>query len=105
MHIRTKKKLAGTSNGPRRPPGNLVSRSWFDQPPTECTPREFCVDNQEFYQLIDRHGISDDIHLFYQKLGEWEDYYNYHRLHGALEGQTPFERLMAKTRADVSQGS
>ena len=70
MRIRTKKRLAGTSNGLRRLPGNLVSRSWFDQPPTECTPREFCVDNQEFYQLLDRHGISDDIHLFNQKLGE-----------------------------------
>jgi hypothetical protein len=62
------------------------------------------VDNQEFYQLLDRHGISDDIHLFNQKLREWEDYYNYHRPHGALEGQTPFERLIEKTRADVSQG-
>jgi len=40
-----------------------------------------------------------------QKLREWEDYYNYHRPHGAIEGQTPFERLIAKTRADVSQGS
>jgi transposase InsO family protein len=67
--------------------------------------RSHRVDNQEFYQLLDRHGISDDIHLFNQKLREWEDYYNYHRPHGALEGQTPFERLMAKTRADVSQGS
>ena len=63
------------------------------------------VDNQEFYQLLDRDGISDDIHLFNQKLPEWEDYYNYHRPHGALDGQTPFERLIAKTRADVSQGS
>jgi transposase InsO family protein len=67
--------------------------------------RSHRVDNQEFYQLLDRHGISDDIHLFNQKLREWEDYYNYHRPHGALDGQTPFERLMAKTRADVSQGS
>ncbi len=67
--------------------------------------RSHRVDDQEFYQLLDRNGISDDIHLFNQKLREWEDYYNYHRPHGALQGQTPFERLIAKTRADVSQGS
>jgi len=59
--------------------------------------RSHRVDDQEFYQLLDRNGISDDIHLFNQKLREWEDYYNYHRPHGPLEGQTPFERLMAKT--------
>jgi transposase InsO family protein len=67
--------------------------------------RSHRVDEQEFYQLLDRNGISDDIHLFNRKLREWEDYYNYHRPHGALDGQTPFERLMAKTRAGVSQGS
>ena len=31
------------------------------------------------------------IHLFNEKLREWEDYYNYHRPHGALSGQTPYE--------------
>jgi hypothetical protein len=31
-----------------------------------------------------------------------EDYYNYHRPHGALDGQTPYERLLArKTSAGV----
>ena len=63
--------------------------------------RSHRVDDQEFYQLLDQDGITDDIHLFNEKLREWEDYYNYHRPHGALNGQTPFERLMAKTRADV----
>jgi len=67
--------------------------------------RSHRVDDQEFYQLLDRDGISDDIHLFNQKLREWEDYYNYHRPHGALDGQTPYERLMAKTRAGVSPAS
>ena len=60
------------------------------------------VDDQEFYQLLDREGISDDIHLFNEKLREWEDYSNYHRPHGALDGQTPYERLLAKTRAELS---
>jgi hypothetical protein len=64
--------------------------------------RSHRVDDQEFYQLLDTDGITDDIHLFNDKLREWEDYYNYHRPHGALAGQTPYERLLAKTRADVS---
>jgi transposase InsO family protein len=64
--------------------------------------RSHRVDDQEFYQLLDRDGITDDIRLFNAKLREWEDYYNYHRPHGALDGQTPYERLVAKTRAGVS---
>ena len=56
-------------------------------------------------QLLDKDGISDDIHLFNEKLREWEDYYNYHRPHGALGGQTPYERLLAKTRAEPSPRS
>ena len=59
--------------------------------------RSHRVDEQEFYQLLDKDGITDDIHLFNDKLREWEDYYNYHRPHGALDGQTPYERLLAKT--------
>ncbi len=64
--------------------------------------RSHRVDDQEFYQLLDKDGISDDIHLFNEKLREWEDYYNYHRPHGALDGQTPYERLLAKTSAGLS---
>jgi transposase InsO family protein len=67
--------------------------------------RSHRVDDQEFYQLLDQGGISDDIHLFNEKLREWEDYYNYHRPHGALGGQTPYERLVEKTRAGVSARS
>lgn len=67
--------------------------------------RSHRIDDEEFYQLLDQGGISTDIHLFNEKLREWEDYYNYHRPHGALKGQTPFERLMEKTRAEVSPGS
>lgn len=61
--------------------------------------RSHRVDHEEFYQLLDQDGISDDIHLFNEKLREWEDYYNYHRPHGALGGQTPYERLLAKTKS------
>jgi transposase InsO family protein len=67
--------------------------------------RSHCVDDQEFYQLLDKNGVTDDIHLFNEKLREWEDYYNYHRPHGALDGQTPYERLLAKARAGVSPAS
>jgi len=67
--------------------------------------RSHRVDDQEFYQLLDRDGISDDIHLFNEKLREWEDYYNYHRPHGALDGQTPYERLMQKATARLSPSS
>ena len=67
--------------------------------------RSHRVDDQEFYQLVDMNGIADDIQLFNEKLREWEDYYNYHRPHGALAGQTPYERLVAKTRAGVSANS
>jgi transposase InsO family protein len=63
--------------------------------------RSHRVDDEGFYQLLDKDGITDDIHLFNEKLREWEDYYNYHRPHGALDGQTPYERMMAKTRAGV----
>src|SRR5204863_1795323 len=68
--------------------------------------RSHRVDEQEFYQLLDKDGIADDIHLFNDKLREWEDYYNYHRPHGALAGQTPYERLLAKKQpASVSPKS
>lgn len=67
--------------------------------------RSHRVDDQEFYQLLDQDGITDDIHLANEKLREWENYYNYHRPHGALDGQTPYERLIAKMRPEMSPAS
>ena len=67
--------------------------------------RSHRIDDQEFYQLLDQGGVTDDIHLFNDRLREWKDYYNYHRPHAALDGQTPYERLVAKTRAGVSPSS
>ena len=58
--------------------------------------RSHRIDDQEFYQLLDKGGIRDDIHLFNDKLREWENYYNFHRPHGALDGYTPYERLKQK---------
>ena len=34
-------------------------------------------------------------------LQEWEDFYNYHRPHGSLDGQTPYERLKQRTQTRV----
>ncbi len=33
--------------------------------------RSHRVDDQEFYQLLDKDGITDEIHLFNEKLREW----------------------------------
>ena len=63
------------------------------------------VDEQEFYQLLDKDGIADDIQVFNDKLREWEECYNYHRPHAVLDGQTPYERLLAKAAASVSPAS
>src|SRR5581483_10013111 len=46
--------------------------------------------------------VIDDTKVFNDKLQEWEDYYNYHRPHGALDGQTPYERLRQKTHPAVA---
>ena len=43
----------------------------------------------------------DDADLFNIKRQEWEDYYNFDRPHGALDGQTPYERLRQKTNTPV----
>ncbi len=58
--------------------------------------RSHRIDAEEFYRLLDG-VIIDDAEVFNDKLREWEDYYNYHRPHGGLGGQTPYERLKQKT--------
>jgi transposase InsO family protein len=60
--------------------------------------RSHRIDAEEFYRLLDG-TVIDDAKVFNNKLREWEDYYNYDRPHGALAGQTPYERLRAKTKA------
>jgi transposase InsO family protein len=42
--------------------------------------------------------VLDDAKVFNDKFQEWEDYHNYHRPHGARDGQTPYERLRQKTQ-------
>ena len=60
--------------------------------------RSHRIDAEEFYRLLDG-TLVDDAKVFNDKLQEWEDYYNYDRPHGALAGQTPYERLRQKTQS------
>jgi transposase InsO family protein len=62
--------------------------------------RSHRIDAEEFYRLLDGK-VVDDARIFKDKLQEWEDYYNYHRPHGGLGGQTPYERLRQKTQTRV----
>jgi transposase InsO family protein len=57
--------------------------------------RSHRIDAEEFYRLLGG-AVVDDAKVFNNKLQEWEDYYNYHRPHGGLGGQTPYERLRLK---------
>ena len=60
--------------------------------------RSHRIDGEEFYRQL-QGVVIDDTKLFNDKLAEWEAFYNYHRPHGALGGQTPYERLRQKTTA------
>lgn len=53
------------------------------------------IDSGEFYRLLEGEVI-DDANLFAERLQQWEDHYNRDRPHGALSGQTPYERLKQK---------
>lgn len=59
--------------------------------------RSHRIDEEEFYRMLDG-VVIDDTKLFNEKLQEWEDFYNFNRPHGALDGQTPYERLRQKTQ-------
>jgi transposase InsO family protein len=62
--------------------------------------RSHRIDAEEFYRLLNG-VVIDDAQVFNDKLQEWEDFYNYHRPHGSLDGQTPYERLKQRTQARV----
>jgi transposase len=59
--------------------------------------RSHRIDAEEFYRLLDG-VVIDDVNIFNARLKEWQDYYNYDRPHGGLDGQTPYERLRQKTQ-------
>lgn len=54
--------------------------------------RSHGTDEVEFYQLLE---YTDDVDLN-AKLNQWEQYYNFHRPHGALKGKAPYEILKEK---------
>jgi transposase InsO family protein len=58
--------------------------------------RSHRIDAEEFYRMLSG-VVVDDAELFNEKLQEWERFYNFERPHGALGGQTPYERLRQKT--------
>ena len=58
--------------------------------------RSHRIDAEEFYRMLDG-VVIDDAEVFNGKLQEWEDFYNFNRPHGGLDGQTPYERLKQKT--------
>ena len=62
--------------------------------------RSHRIDAEEFYRMLDG-VVIDDTELFNDKLQEWEDFYNFNRPHGGLDGQTPYERLRQKTTASA----
>jgi transposase InsO family protein len=62
--------------------------------------RSHRIDEEEFYRM--QEGVViDDAELFNKKLREWENFYNFNRPHGGLEGHTPYERLRQKMRPEA----
>src|SRR5215213_3302305 len=66
--------------------------------------RSHRIDAEEFYRLLEG-VVIDDAQVFNDKLKEWEDFYNYHRPHGGLGGQTPYERLKQRTQTGRNRSS
>jgi transposase InsO family protein len=62
--------------------------------------RSHRIDQEEFYRMLEG-VVIDNTGLFNDRLQEWENFYNFNRPHGALGGQTPYERLRQKTRAQA----
>ena len=62
--------------------------------------RSHRIDAEEFYRLLEG-VVIDDTQLFNDKLQQWENFYNFERPHGGLDGQTPYERLRQKTTDPV----
>ena len=57
--------------------------------------RSHRIDEEEFYRLLEG-VVIEDVGGFNTKLQEWENFYNYHRPHGAFKGKSPYEQLRDK---------
>ena len=58
--------------------------------------RSHRTDRKEFYQLLE---YTNDVDLN-RKLKDWENFYNYHRPHGAHQGKTPYEKVRSSILND-----
>jgi hypothetical protein len=59
--------------------------------------RSHRLDAEGFHRLLDG-VVIDDAQVLNDELGEWEDFYNYHRPHGSLDGQTPMNDASSAPR-------
>jgi transposase InsO family protein len=59
--------------------------------------RSHRIDAEELYRQLEG-VVIDETKLFNEKLLDWENFYNCARPHGALGGQTPYERLLQKSQ-------
>jgi transposase InsO family protein len=64
--------------------------------------RSHKTDEEEFYRMLEG-GSDRPYRAFNEKLREWENFYNHNRPHGALGGQTPYERLREKINSLYKQ--
>lgn len=62
--------------------------------------RSHRIDAEEFCRMLEGIVI-DDTEVFNDPPQEWQDFYDHNRPHGALGGQTPYERLRQMTTSPV----
>lgn len=60
------------------------------------------TDKEEFWSCLGK--LLSDPASIRQQLALWQDYYNWHRPHGPLNGQTPVERICQLTDSTPLQG-
>ena len=61
--------------------------------------RSHRIDKEEFYEQLNGVVIST-AEEFNQRLEKWERFYNYERPHGAMNGQTPYEKFRSKLQEE-----
>ncbi len=59
--------------------------------------RSHRIDDEEFYRQLDGVVVSG-LEELNSRLQVWERFYNFDRPHGALNGQTPYERLRQRLK-------
>ena len=91
-------------------PGHLLEKFRHDHPPAWLATRRremrHVSDGSkpalDAFQNTHSRDLPFSIHeTEHWQLQEWEDFYNFNRPHGGLNGQTPYERLRQKTTASA----